>query len=177
MIQPEQLKQNIPLIWSTGTGTDVWAMFCACIAGDLESVRRLIEKDPSLVRCNYTYRTPIYFAVRENRLEVTAFLLEHGADPVGNDLLEIARDRGYTDMLKLLETNLASLHGASAKGEPVAAITCERSRIPEPADRFTVACAGTTRPIDTAPTPSSKSARSAWSPSISFVISSKRRAA
>jgi len=121
MIQPEQLKQNAPLIWSTGTGTDVWEMFCACIAGDLMNVKRLIEKDPSLARCNYTYRTPIYFAVRENRMEVTAFLLEHGADPVDHGLLEIARDRGYTDMEKLLEANLASLHGASSKGEPVAA--------------------------------------------------------
>jgi ankyrin repeat protein len=119
--QPEELKQNAPLLWSTGTGTDVWEMFCACIAGDREAVGRLIGKDPSLVRCHHSYLTPLYFAVRENRMEVTAFLLEHGADPVGRGLLEIARDRGYTDMEELLEAKLASLHGASSKGEPVAA--------------------------------------------------------
>jgi ankyrin repeat protein len=119
--QPEELKQNVRLIWSTGTGTDVWEIFCACIAGDLQAVRRLIEKDPSLVRCSHSYLTPLYFAVRENRMDVTAFLLEHGADPVGHGLLEIARDRGYNDMEKLLEAKLESLHGASAKGEAVAA--------------------------------------------------------
>jgi ankyrin repeat protein len=119
--QPEELKQNVPLLWSTGTGTDVWEMFCACIAGDLESVGRLIEKDPSLVRCHHSYLTPLYFAVRENRMDVTAFLIEHGADPVGHGLLESARDRGYGDMEKLLEAKLAILHGASSNGEPVAA--------------------------------------------------------
>ena len=121
MTQPEELKQNVRLVWSTGTGTDVWEMFCACIAGDLQAVGRLIEKDPSLVRCSHCYLTPIYFAVRENRMEVTAFLLEHGANPVGRGLLEIARDRGYKEMEMLLEAKLESLHGASAKGEAAAA--------------------------------------------------------
>ena len=130
MIQPEELKKNEPLKWSTGTGTDVWEMFCACIAGDLETVKRLLTKDPSLVRCHYAYRTPIYFAVRENQIEVAAFLLDHGADPIGlavNDsLLEIARDRGYVEMEELLEAKYASLHGASPKGEAVAAAIRER---------------------------------------------------
>ncbi len=27
MIQPEALKKNKPLLWATGTGTDVWKMF------------------------------------------------------------------------------------------------------------------------------------------------------
>ena len=80
-------------MWSTGTGTDVWEMFCACIAGDLETVKRLVNEDPSLVRCHYAYRTPLYFAVRENQIDVAAFLLEHGADPlslaVNDSLLEI----------------------------------------------------------------------------------------
>src|ERR1700674_2634209 len=95
MIQPELLKQKSPLIWSPGMGSDVWEMFCACIKGDLETVKRLVDKDSSLARCNYAYRTPIYFAVRENQIAVTVFLLEHGADPLGHDLLNIARDRGY----------------------------------------------------------------------------------
>jgi hypothetical protein len=51
-------------------------MFCACIAGNLEDVKRLLEKDPSLARCQHGYCKPLYFAVRENRLEVAAFLLE-----------------------------------------------------------------------------------------------------
>jgi ankyrin repeat protein len=125
MIRPDALKKNEPLKWSTGMGTDVWDMFCACIAGDLEAVRRLVEKDATLVRCQHVYRTPLYFAVRENRVDVAAFLLEHGADPlslaVNDSLLDICRDRGYAKMVILLETHLADKYNASPKGEPVAA--------------------------------------------------------
>jgi hypothetical protein len=102
MNRPGKLKRNEPLTWSTGTGTAVWEIFCACIEGDLEALKRLVARDPSLVRCHYNYRKPLYFAVRENRLEVTAFLLERDPDPTGlavNDsLLDIARDRGYAEM-------------------------------------------------------------------------------
>jgi ankyrin repeat protein len=124
MIQPDELKKNEPLTWSSGTGVDVWNLFCSCIDGDLDAVKRLVEKDPGIVRCHYSYCKPLYFAVRENRLEVAAFLLERDPDPIGlavNDsLLDIARDRGYVEMEKLLETTLAKLHGASPRGEPVA---------------------------------------------------------
>src|SRR5215831_6265357 len=124
MIQPDELKKNGPLTWSTGTGVDVWDLFCACASGDLDAVKRIVDKDPAIVRCHYAYRKPLYFAVRENRLEVTEFLLERDPDPIGlavNDsLLDIARDRGYVEMQTLLETKLAGLHGASPRGEPVA---------------------------------------------------------
>lgn len=130
MIQPEALKKNEPLTWSPGMGVEVWEMFCAAITGDLETIKRLVEKDPSLVRSHHAYRTPLYFAVRENQVEVAAFLLEHGADPLGlaiNDtFLDIARDRGYAEMQKLLETKLVSRHGASPKGEGIAAAIRER---------------------------------------------------
>lgn len=125
MYQPEELKSDRPLKWSTGTGTDVWAMFRACIAGDLDAVKRLLSKDPSLVRCQHGYRKPLYFAVRENRREIVEFLLDRDPDPCGlavNDsLIEIARDRGYAEMEQLLETKLAGRFGASREGEPVAA--------------------------------------------------------
>jgi hypothetical protein len=39
----------------------------------------LLNRDPSLARCHYAYRTPIYFAVRENQLEVSAFLLDYAS--------------------------------------------------------------------------------------------------
>ena len=124
MIQPEALKKKEPLTWSPGMGTDVWEMFCACITGDLETVKRLVDKDPALARCNFAYRTPIYFAVRENQIEVVKFLLEHGAEPLGfavNDtLLDICRDRGYAETEKLLEDNFAATKGASPKGEAIA---------------------------------------------------------
>jgi RNA polymerase sigma factor (sigma-70 family) len=124
MIQPEALKKKEPLIWSPGMGADVWEMFCACITGDLETVKRLVDKDSALSRCNFAYRTPIYFAARENQIEVVKFLLEHGAEPLGfavNDtLLDICRDRGHAEMEKLLEDNYAATKGASPKGEAVA---------------------------------------------------------
>ncbi len=124
MIQPEELKKNEPLKWATGKGTDVWKLFCACINGDLKAVKRLLKKDPSLARTHYSYRTPIYFAVRENQVAVAACLLEHRADPlslaVSDSLLNICRDRGYVEMAKLLEENFANKQGASPKGEAVA---------------------------------------------------------
>ena len=130
MIQPDELKKREPLKWSTGTGTDVWELFCACIAGDMPTISRLLTNDPSLVRSHYAYRTPLYFAVRENRLEAAEYLLDHGADPIGlgvNDsLLEICRDRGYADMERMLESKLERLHGVSPRGEAIARAIRER---------------------------------------------------
>lgn len=124
MTQPDDLKTDERLVWSTGRGTDVWALFCASAAGDLETVRKLLDKDPSLVRCHYEYRKPLYFAVRENRLEVAAYLLERDPDPTGlavnNSLVEIAQERGYTEMEKLLERGLSARFHASERGERVA---------------------------------------------------------
>ena len=125
MIQPDALKKPDRLVWSPGKGTEVWALFCACIDGDLDTVKRLIHADPALARCQHHYRKPIYFAVRENRIGVVDFLLQHDSDPtdlaVEDSLLQIAADRGYHELRSLLETRLADLHGASARGEPAAA--------------------------------------------------------
>jgi hypothetical protein len=125
MTQPDELKKSEPLVWSSGIGTEVWALFQACLAGDLPGVERLVARDPTLVRCHCRYRKPLYFAVRENRLEVVEFLLELDPDPFGlavNDsLIEIAQDRGYAEMRRLLETKFGGRFGASPRGEPVAA--------------------------------------------------------
>jgi ankyrin repeat protein len=125
MIQPDELTTDEPLLWSTGTGIDVWALFSAIVGNDPATVRRLAEKDPAIVRCHHAYRTPIYFAVRENRLAIAEFLLDHGADPlslaVNDSMLEICRDRGYGEMERLLASKLLSIHNASPRGNPVAA--------------------------------------------------------
>jgi ankyrin repeat protein len=124
MIQPDLLKKAEPLEWSSGLGTDVWQMFCACLAGDLSTVKRLVEHDPSLVRCQYSYRTPLYFAVRENRGDVVEYLFDKGADPLGlevNDsLIQICRDRGYGNLEQLLEAKLSHVQNATCDGEKVA---------------------------------------------------------
>ena len=124
MLQPAELKSDRKLMWSPGRGTDVWKLIQACTAGDLETVRVLIARDPSLARSHYDYRKPLYFAVRENRIDVVRFLLEHDHNPldlwVDDDATEIARDRGYTEMEQVLADTLESRFNASPRGEPVA---------------------------------------------------------
>jgi ankyrin repeat protein len=130
VIRPKALESNEPLKWSTGKGSDVWAIFCACRSGDLEAVKRLVHEDPTLARSQYAYRTPLYFAVRENQIAVAGFLLEHGADPlslaVHDSLLDICRDRDHDELGRLLETKLDAIQRASPKGEAVAKAIRER---------------------------------------------------
>lgn len=132
MIQPDELKTDEPLLWSSGTGSDVWSLFSAIIADDFAAVRSLVERDPSIVRCHHAYRTPIYFAVRENWLSIAEFLLDHGADPlslaVNDSLLEICRDRGHVGMERLLSAKLLSIHNASPQGTAMAAAIRSRDR-------------------------------------------------
>lgn len=132
LIQPDELKRDEPLVWSPGRGTDVWAMLCAAMTGDLGTIERLVEKDPSLIRASYGYRRPLFFAVKENQLDVVNFLLERGADPVDSGtpdtLLEIARDRGHERMQWLLELAIAGGSRTPIDGAVAAAI---RERNPE----------------------------------------------
>jgi ankyrin repeat protein len=62
--------------------------------------------------------------VRENRIEVVEFLLEYDYNPldlwVDDDPIEIARDRGYTEMEQLLRHTFETRFNASSNGEPVA---------------------------------------------------------
>ena len=125
MMQPAELKSEQPLVWSAGRGRDVWTLFQACIRGDLTAVQALVGRDPSLVRAHYDYRKPLYFAVRENRVAITRFLLEHDRNPldlwVDDDPIEIARDRGYEELERMLLVTLETKFNASSRGEPVAA--------------------------------------------------------
>jgi ankyrin repeat protein len=106
MVRPEELTKNEPLLWSAGNGTDVWDLFCACAAGDLGTVERLVGANPSLVRAHYEYRTPLYFAVRENQMAIARFLLDRGANPFynGEDLIDMSRFRRLPAMEALIES-------------------------------------------------------------------------
>jgi RNA polymerase sigma factor (sigma-70 family) len=129
LIQPDELKGPGPWIWSPGIGPDVWALFLACAVGDLAKVKQLLDADPSLARSHLHYHTPLHFAVRENQLAVAEYLLDHGAEPLNlGNVLEDARDREYRDMERLIEHKLATVYGASAKGDPVAAAIRDRDR-------------------------------------------------
>jgi ankyrin repeat protein len=124
MLRPAALRSAEKLLWSPGRGTDLWALIQACISGDLDAVRALIARDPSLARAHYTYRKPLYFAVRENRVDIAQFLLEHDHNPmdlwVDDSPLEMARDRGYGEMERVLTETLDTKFNASSRGEPIA---------------------------------------------------------
>src|SRR5262245_3232884 len=77
----------------------------------------MITENPSLVRAHYEYRTPLYFAVRENQMAVVTFLLDRGANPFynGDDLIEIARLRGFADINALLESRRPGFQRASVR--------------------------------------------------------------
>ena len=96
MFQPEELKKDEPLLWSAGNGTEVWDLFCACASGDLSTVERLLDSKPGLVRAHHEYRTPLYFAVRENQMAVAKLLLDRGANPFynGDDVAATPPDSG-----------------------------------------------------------------------------------
>jgi hypothetical protein len=133
MIRPQALEKDEPLTWSTGTGADVWEMFRGAIAGDVASLARLLDKDPSLVRGQYGYLRPLYFAVRENQVGAAALLLDRGANPMtfsgGHDsLLDIVRDRGYAEMQTLLGSTLERVHGVLPQAGAVASAIRERDQ-------------------------------------------------
>lgn len=87
-------------------GHDAWAMFTACASGDIDRVRKLLEKNPQLVNAQFWYQFPIHFAVRDGNTELVEFLLNHGADAGQSTftynswpkLLDVARARGFRDI-------------------------------------------------------------------------------
>lgn len=99
----------------------MWDLFCACAAGDLEHVQRLIDANPALINAHHEYRTPLYFAVRENRIDVATFLIARGAEPFwnGNDLADMARIRGHREMEALVESKRPRARPPRRAGSPL----------------------------------------------------------
>jgi ankyrin repeat protein len=129
MLQPESLKSQEYRPWSRGRGVDVWAMICASITGELETIRELVARDPNLVDCEYEYFKPLRFAVRENQRPVVEFLLGKGSDPAyeaGESLVTIARDRGYDELALLLESKLKEEYRIAP--EAAAVVTAIKAR-------------------------------------------------
>ena len=97
MIKPAELDSD--------RGRDIWEMIVAASAGDVPTLQRMLARDPTLARSEYS---PLGFAVREGRLEAARILLDAGADPsqigfYGDTLIEIAKERGYESIAALLE--------------------------------------------------------------------------
>jgi uncharacterized protein len=124
MVKPESLKSEDYQPWSRGRGIDVWAMICASISGDIETIKTLVARDPNLINCEYEYFTPIRFAVRENQRQVVDFLLEKGVNPAyesGDSLVTIARDREYDELAAYLESILKDRYHIIPEGKSIAA--------------------------------------------------------
>src|SRR5260370_855839 len=114
MIKPRELESD--------SGRGIWDTITAAAAGDTPTLRRLIERDPSLTHSEYWYTRPIHFAVREGHLEAVRILLEAGADPEWNgyhdgSLIEMARDRGHEAIAQLLVEATRERRGRIAPSE------------------------------------------------------------
>jgi ankyrin repeat protein len=112
-IQPDELK--------SAEGRDVWAVITAAANGEAGALRRLIGRQPQLARAEYWYTQPIHFAVRGGHLEAVQVLLDADADPEYNayydgSLIEMARERGYETIARLLE-DARERRGRVAPGE------------------------------------------------------------
>jgi ankyrin repeat protein len=89
-------------------GGVVWSALTASDDGDVDTLRRLLERDPQLSRAEYWYTPAIHFAVREGHPEAVQLLLDAGADPEWNglhdgSLISMAHDRGHAEVARLLE--------------------------------------------------------------------------
>lgn len=112
MIQPNELRQALPMELSNGTfstTTDVWGVLAASRDGHLSRVKELAAECPPLIYAQYNYTPPIHFAVREGHIELVEYLLDQGAYdpsyktyPFLDSLLTVAEDRGHAEVAWLL---------------------------------------------------------------------------
>nr|WP_144925575.1 ankyrin repeat domain-containing protein [Paenibacillus bovis] len=133
--QPEILKTNDYVALCGGKGNDVWDMLTACMNGEVSTVQKLLKKEPSLIHCNWAYLTPLHFAVREGHLEIVGILLNAVADGAyisglswHESPLQLAKDRRYTEIEKLLEKNLHQTFQSNSLGESIATLVKQRKQ-------------------------------------------------
>ncbi len=130
MTCPPELASDAPLIWSYGTGRQLWAVFQAVIGRDQEALRALLGEEPLLAKAHFEYRTPLHFAVRENNVEAARLLLEKGAFPLGlvldEPFYQLAVRRGYAEMAALLYGHLTRVLNAWPEGNAVCEALRER---------------------------------------------------
>ncbi|MGZ3872826.1 MAG: ankyrin repeat domain-containing protein, partial [Mucilaginibacter sp.] len=81
-------------------------------AGDVNTVTRLLDKDPENIRAQFAYYEPLHYAVRGGSLPMVKLLLERGAHPkapgwytLGDETpIAKAADRGFSEIAELLKT-------------------------------------------------------------------------
>src|SRR5215471_8825254 len=113
MIQPDEMKLNLPMELSNGvvsTTSQVWNILTASRDGNLDRVKELVAECPELIYAQYNYTPPVHFAVREGHTDLVKFLLDQGAHdpaykiyPFLDSLLTVAQDRNYQEISRLLE--------------------------------------------------------------------------
>lgn len=127
MIQPPELKLDLPMKLSNGvvsTTTKVWDVLKASYDGDLARVEQLVDECPELAYAQYNYAPPIQFAVREGHIELVRFLLDRNAHdpsyrlyPFQESLQTVAADRGFPEIVDMLNAYEASSTGTRFRGD------------------------------------------------------------
>lgn len=85
-----------------------WALICAAIRDDVQTIRNHLREDANCARLEFWYTPPIHFAVREGNLDATRLLWEaYPYDEVTN-LISMADDRGHTDVAGYLRTSIGT---------------------------------------------------------------------
>ena len=118
MRRPTELERNDPPWDGASTPSDIWGALEGSASGDVARLRTLVEGDERLVRCDFEGTRPLHLAVREGHEDAVRFLVEAGADALdvsvrGDDLVTVARDRGYDAVTEVLERA-----GAEARSRP-----------------------------------------------------------
>src|SRR5690349_15940978 len=113
MVCPIEMKRNYSIKLSDGvlsTTTKVWEVLLVAKEGDLKKLKQLVEECPALIYAQYNYAPPIHFAVREGHFKLVKYLLANGAHdpdykiyPFQESLQVIAADRGFTEIVELLD--------------------------------------------------------------------------
>lgn len=102
-------------------------MFTAAMSGDLTTLASLLDREPSLLHCEYQYRNPLHFAVRENQIDAAKLLLKRGskitytAEKWHSSAGQMAEDRGYSEMSQVLSDYQQESFGICTFGDEIAA--------------------------------------------------------
>lgn len=106
------------------TTTEVWEILIASKNGDLDKIKKMVDECPELIYAQYNYTPPIHFAVREGHTALVKYLLAHGAYnpaykiyPFQDTLVTLAEDRGYHEIVTLLNEFAASTSLSVFKGD------------------------------------------------------------
>lgn len=106
------------------TTTDVWNILVASKNGDIDAIKKMVDRCPELIYAQYNYTPPIHFAVREGHAELVKYLLANGAHdstyriyPFLDSLQIIARDRNYNEIATMLDEYAANTSLHKFKGD------------------------------------------------------------